>query len=48
MEKIVSGDGEFFPYMCVLDDKLLLTKTTDPEDDDDERAPNVVVALKGL
>ena len=47
LEKIVSGDGEFFPYMCVFDDKLLLTKATHSLDGD-ERVPNEVVALKGL
>ena len=31
-----------------FDDKLLLTKMTDPEEDDEETPPAVVVALKGL
>ena len=50
LEKIVSGDRESFPYMCVFDDKLLLTKMTDPEDRTTtlKGCRNVVVALKGL
>ena len=51
LEKIESGDREQFPYMCVFDDKLLLTKMTDPDpnpDDDDFNERNEVVALKGL
>ena len=51
LEKIVSGDREQFPYMCVFDDKLLLTKMTDPDPDPDENdfiERNEVVALKGL